>query len=337
MMTRTGTFASRLFGNAKEVVQMHVLVTGGCGFIGSHSVDALLRKGAQVRVLDDFSNGDLGNLPAHPNLEVLEGDIRDRATVVHAMWGVTHVLHLAAQVSVRGSVANPGYSCAINVNGFLNVLDAAVLEGVQRFVYASSAAVYGNSMVAPVYESQTCAPINPYGLEKLINEQYAALYRRMHKLPCLGLRYFNVYGPRQTFDSRFSGVVSRFLAAAREGGQVEVHGDGQQSRDFVYVEDVAEVNRLALSSDAEGLCNVATGQSTAINDLIRAIAKQVGTPFSTMLHPSREGDARFSGAHVDHLRRTLGFAPSTRLAEGLRQMCLEEMQPGITSRLHSMH
>lgn len=298
---------------------MHILVTGGCGFIGSHSVRALLAANLRVRILDNFSSGRPSNVPAHPGLEIMEGDIRERNDVVQAMHDITHVLHLAAQISTQASIADPAGSCNINIVGFLNVLDAAVRFGVSRLVYASSAAVYGDS-ASPADESQPCAPRSPYGLEKLVNDEYAALYRRLHNLSCLGLRYFNVYGPGQAADSPYSGVISKFLHAAANEQMLTIYGDGAQTRDFVYVGDIAEVNRRALLSRSTGVCNVGTGVSCSLRELIATISIAHGIQPWVRQEAARPGDILHSGTRVDQLRRALGFVPRTDLLSGVRKI-----------------
>ena len=191
---------------------MRVLVTGGASFIGSHSVETVLESGADVVVFDDFSSGRRDNLCAHARLEIVEGDVRDRSAVSSAMLGCTHVLNLAAQVSVSASIEDPGASAERNIVGFANVLDCARRHGVQRVVFASSAAVYGEPRALPLSEQSPTAPMSPYGLEKLVNEQQAALFEKLFGVSTLALRYFNVYGPGQDPRSQYAGVISRFAA-----------------------------------------------------------------------------------------------------------------------------
>src|SRR5690242_10747227 len=219
---------------------MRVVVTGGAGFIGSHTVEALLATGTEVVVFDNFSTGTMQNLPrAEPGIAIVEGDIRSQEDCARAMAGATHVLHLAAQVSVVASVERPGDSCALNVLGFVNVLDAARRANVCRVVYASSAAVYGVPAVLPLSEDAALAPISPYGLEKCVDEQYAQLFSRLYGIQTLGLRYFNVYGPRQDPRSPYAGVIAKFCAAVNSRAALSVFGDGLQTRDFVFVKDIA--------------------------------------------------------------------------------------------------
>lgn len=299
---------------------MKVLVTGGAGFIGSHSVEALLAGGHEVVVLDDFSAGKQGNLPVHAGLRVEEGDIRDPADVGRAMAGVTHVLHLAAQVSVRASVDDPVASGGHNVAGFLNVVDAARRGGVERVVYASSAAVYGVPERLPLDEDARCEPISPYGLEKLIDDQYAALFRGLYGQSLLGLRYFNVYGPRQDPASPYAGVISRFADRLAAGEPLRVFGDGRQTRDFVFVKDVARVNVAALGSGFCGVLNVGTGVSSSLLDLIGALSRCTGREARVVFEDPVPGDIRDSAMQPRRLLAVAGFVPATRLDQGLRAL-----------------
>jgi UDP-glucose 4-epimerase len=297
---------------------MNVLVTGGAGFIGSHTVDALLAAGAQVTVLDDFSNGKRTNLPAaHERLKVVEGDIRDLAAVQAAITGASHVLHLAAQVSVPASIADPLASCRQNVLGFVTVLEAARGAGVQRVVYASSAAVFGMPRDLPLTEASPVAPISPYGLEKSIDEQYGRLYGELYRLPVLGLRFFNVYGPRQDPQSPYSGVISKWHGALAAGAPVRIFGDGMQTRDFVYVGDIAQVIVQALAGSATGVCNVGTGTSVTLLDLLAALERAAGRTAERSFEPVADGDIRFSATSTERLREHIGYVPATGLASGL--------------------
>lgn len=302
------------------MTQMQVLVTGGAGFIGSHSVEALLAHGAQVTVFDSFITGKRSNLPQHASLKVSEGDIRDQAAVDRALQGITHVLHLAAQVSVPASVADPLGSSQNNIEGFLKVFDGARRAGVKRFVYASSAAVYGAPEHLPLDESAPVAPLSPYGLEKSINDQYAAMYRALYKLSSLGMRYFNVYGPRQDPKSPYAGVISRFAAAIEKGDTLRVFGDGGQTRDFIFVKDVAQLNLRALLSDAEGVCNIATGHSVTLLELIDTLAACAGRQAQVRHEPPAQGDIRHSSVTPQKMRELLAPPAMTPLSEGLRQL-----------------
>jgi UDP-glucose 4-epimerase len=298
---------------------MHVLVTGGAGFIGSHSVEALLRDGARVTVLDNLSTGKRANLPDNERVDLIEGDIRDAATVERALRGATHVLHLAAQVSVHASVQDPPRSASHNVAGYLNVVNAARAAGV-RVVYASSAAVYGAPETLPLDEDAPCRPTSPYGLEKSIDDQYAALYRTLYGSSMLGLRYFNVYGPRQDPASPYAGVISRFVARMAAGEPLTVFGDGRQTRDFVYVGDVARANVAALKCMHDGVLNIGTGTSVSLLQLIDALALCTGRTPQVRFDPPAPGDIRDSAMRPGRMRAVLGFAPGTPLVDGLKQL-----------------
>lgn len=301
-----------------------ILVTGGAGFIGSHTVDALLAKGCQVRVLDNLSSGKLANLPeSHSRLEFVQGDIRDIDTVERVCKGIDAVLHLAAQVSVQSSIEQPVLSGEINIRGFLNVLDTARRAGIKRVVYASSAAVYGMPSELPLTEAAMTRPMSPYGLEKLINDQYAALFAELYDMTCLGMRYFNVFGPRQDPRSPYAGVISKFNDCARSGSSLKVFGDGLQTRDFVYVGDVAASNVAALICSLPGTCNIGTGRSVTLLQMIDALSEVVGHTLPVEHLPERSGDIRDSCAVVERMQRTLGVTAQVSLVEGLRKLWLE--------------
>lgn len=302
---------------------MHVLVTGGAGFIGSHTVERLLELGASVRVLDNFSSGRAANLPSHGQLDSVAGDVRDIGAVERALEGIDHVLHLAAQVSVTASVADPVASCQTNVVGFLNVLDAARRRNVKRLVYASSSAVYGLPRSDASGETAPPGPISPYGLEKLVDDQYGGMYSRLYGVSSLGLRYFNVFGPRQDASSPYSGVISVFMHRLRQREPLTVFGDGGQTRDFVYVGDVAEINARALDSRLEGICNVGTGHAVTLLELVGLMGKTAGRPAEVIQLPERPGDIRHSRADNTRLREQFQFNDFTSVAAGLERLWRE--------------
>lgn len=297
-----------------------VLVTGGAGFIGSHSVDHLLALGHEVRIVDDLSSGHAANVAAHPAVELRRGDIRDAATVAAAMEGCSHVLHLAAQVFVPESIARPLHSASINLQGFLTVIDCARRLGVEKVVYASSAAVYGSNQALPLREDAATAPESPYGLEKLINDQYAALFAQLYGQRLCGMRYFNVYGPRQDPRSPYSGVISKFLQRAAAGEALTVFGDGLQTRDFVSVFDVARANAAALFAPVEGVVNVATGHSVSLLQLIDALGRALGRPLTVEHAPARAGEVRHSAVDPQRMREALGLTALLPLEQGLRRL-----------------
>ena len=301
-----------------------VLITGGAGFIGSHTADALLGQGFAVRVLDDFSNGKHANLNTAAlrsgQLTLIEGDVRDAATVDAGVAGVDAVLHLAAQVSVPRSVADPVASSTHNIAGFLNVLDAVRRHKVPRMVYASSAAVYGVPEALPLLETHTAKPLSPYGLEKFINDQYAALYRELYGVSSVGMRYFNVYGPRQDPKSPYAGVISKFADGLEGANPLRVFGDGSQTRDFVYVGDVARANALALQADVTGVLNVGTGMSVTLLELIEAMQEAFSKPAQVRHEPPAHGDIAHSATNPARLQQTLGWQPATSFVQGLRAL-----------------
>lgn len=299
---------------------MRVLVTGGAGFIGSHVVDRLLSKGCSVTVLDDLSTGQRDNLPAHhENLEFVEGDIRDVPTVHRMTEDVDAVVHLAAIASVQATVAEPVASHAVNFHGTLNLLEAMRKHGVRRMVYASSAAVYGDAAV-PASEDDTPRPLTPYAVDKLAGELYLGFYARQHGITSVAFRFFNVYGPRQNPASPYSGVISIFADRLRRNEPLTIYGDGQQTRDYVYVGDVIEMIDRALVHELEGshVLNLGTGTSISLLELRDTLFTLSGRRVESKHCPSRQGDILHSRADIARLRSTLGAEPCTTLLDGLR-------------------
>ena len=295
-----------------------VLITGGAGFIGSHTADLLMQQGIKVRVLDNLSSGHRHNLPEqHPLLEFIEGDICDVNTVNRAMQDVSHCLHLAAQVSVVASLEDPGFSARQNILGFVHVLDACRKQGVRRLVYASSAAIYGEPEELPLTETATATQLSPYGLEKKINEDYADLYRRLYDFSSLGMRFFNVYGPRQDPGSPYAGVIALFVDRITADRPVTVYGDGKQTRDFIYVGDVARANVAALNAGTPGACNVATGNSTSLLDLLDALSELTGNHPEISFDKPRSGDIVHSLASPSRMHQELGVVAQQSLQQGL--------------------
>jgi nucleoside-diphosphate-sugar epimerase len=297
------------------------LVTGGAGFIGSHLVEALLERGRRVRVLDDFSSGRGEFLPPDADLEVYDGDIRDPQALERITVGVDVVFHQAALRSVPGSVEDPYSYHDINVTGTLRLLLAARAAGVRRVVFASSSAVYGDPPVMPLHEELRPRPISPYGASKLSGEHYCANFSHHYGLETVCLRYFNVFGPRQDPASTYAAVVARFIDAARRGVPLEVHGDGTQTRDFVYVGDVVDANLAAAEAPgASGhVLNVASGLGTSVLDIAGALEQMLGRPLPVRHTPVRPGDVSHTLADISRAREWLGFVPAVSLAEGLRR------------------
>lgn len=302
-----------------------ILVVGGAGFIGSHTVELLLSEGYHVRVLDNLSTGKRDNLPqCHERLDFILGDMADQTLLHQVCDGVTHILHLAAQVSVIRSQEDPIFSCQQNILAYVGVLEEARKHNA-RFVYASSAAVYGNPESLPLKEEDQALPISPYGLEKYGNELYADLYGRMHHLSHLGLRYFNVYGPRQDPQSPYSGVISRFIDQAVTHNPLTIRGDGSQERDFIYVKDVARANVAALTGEAQGTMNIAHGETTTIIDLAKIIHHFIGSPSEIQWVPPLAGDIHRSVADNGRMRKLL-CQPSWSLLEGIQNL----LQAGVS-------
>ena len=298
-----------------------VLVTGGAGFIGSHTTDLLLSLEIPVRVLDNLSSGHRHNLPdSHALLEFIEGDITDASTVNQAMQGVSHCLNLAAQVSVVASLEDPQFSAMQNIIGFVNVLVAAQKNKIEKLVYASSAAIYGEPTEIPLTESADKAQLSPYGLEKQVNEEYADLYLRIYGLPSLGQRFFNVYGPRQDPKSPYAGVIALFVDRILRGADLTVYGDGDQTRDFIFVGDVARANVEALKNKVTGACNIATGKQTSLLDLIAVLSDITGRSSAVSHAPPREGDIKHSLADPAKMNCEMGFVAATNIRQGLTKL-----------------
>jgi UDP-glucose 4-epimerase len=306
------------------------LVTGGAGFIGSNLVEALLRRGDDVRALDDLSTGRRENLAAAAewaregggSFELVEGDIRDAGICAAAVEGTDYVLHQAAVPSVQRSVQDPLLSHQVNVDGTLNLLLAAREQQVRRFVMASSSSLYGESETLPKVETMAPEPISPYGLQKLAAESYCLMFHRLYGLPTAALRYFNVFGPRQDPTSEYSAVIPRFLTAVRDGKPPTIYGDGGQTRDFTFVENVVRINLLACEAGPEALgraYNVGCGERISLNELVEAIGKLAGRAVEPVYAEARPGDIRHSLAAIDLAAEHLGFRAETGLAEGLER------------------
>ena len=301
---------------------MLYLVTGGAGFIGSHICDRLLAEGHQVRILDNFSTGKRENIPASDDVEVIEGDVGDYDTVKSAMQDINMVFHEAAIASVPETVGNPLASERVNYRGTLNILEAARHAGVQRVMFACSAAVYGDLPELPKQEGMPVRPLSPYAVDKLASEQACQMYTYLYGLETVSLRYFNVFGPRQDPSSPYSGVISIFTDYINQGKQPTIYGDGEQTRDFVYVSDVVEANILAsTSATAAGKAfNVATNGTLSVNDLLKTICNIKGALFEPEYKPGREGDIRHSRADISAAQEQLGWQPVVGFEDGLRRL-----------------
>jgi nucleoside-diphosphate-sugar epimerase len=313
------------------------LVTGGGGFIGSHLVSRLLSEGHEVRVLDNFSTGHLANLDGlSGEVEIVEGDIQSYERASHATRGCDVVFHQAALPSVPRSVQDPLTSTASNVTGTINVLLAARDAGVRRVVYASSSSVYGANPDLPKHEGMTTLPISPYAVAKLAGEGYCRAFGEVYGLETVAIRYFNVFGPRQDPRSQYAAVVPNFIAAMLCGERPTIHGDGEQSRDFTYVENVVNANLLAANAtDVAGrVYNVACGERVTLNELFSELKGLLGSDVEPVYGEARMGDVRHSLADVSAAQRDFGYAPSVTLREGLERTVehlREEMAEGLAS------
>jgi nucleoside-diphosphate-sugar epimerase len=295
------------------------VVTGGAGFIGSHMVEELLRRGESVRVVDDFSSGRRENL--RPGVDLVEGSIVDPDVAGRAVAGCDYVVHLAAIPSVPRSVKDPLTSHRANVEGTLHMLLAARDAKIKRLVFAGSSSVYGNQLELPKTEAMRPTPLSPYALQKLIGEEYCAMFTRLYGLETVTTRFFNVFGPRQQPGSPYSGVISLFIEALSRGERPRIHGDGQQTRDFTYVADVVNgVLRCCTADRVFGeVINVAAGGRISLLDLVRTLQSIMHQTAEPIFGPPREGDVKDSQADITKARRLLGFAPRTSFDDGLRQ------------------
>ncbi|HET7505383.1 MAG TPA: SDR family NAD(P)-dependent oxidoreductase [Kofleriaceae bacterium] len=307
---------------------MLAVVTGGAGFIGSHTVDRLIAAGHHVVVLDDFRTGKRANLAHHAGstqLDIVACDVSHGIFAALAPLTAQHgpverIVHLAAQVSVVHSVDNPLVDMQVNYGGTLHVLEYARASGVKKVVFASSAAVYGDVTTMPVGEDTPTRPVSPYGIDKLASELALDYYAKVHGVPTTSLRFFNVYGPRQDPSSAYSGVISIFADRARDGRPLTVFGDGGQTRDFVYVGDVVRAIFAALGDGNSGLCaNVGTGREITVLELARTIVELCGGKSSIAHAPQRAGEILKSRARVERLRDALGIVAETSLVDGLRE------------------
>ena len=301
---------------------MRYLVTGGAGFIGSNTVDELVRRGHTVTVLDDFSAGREENLKqCAGKIQVIRGSINDLPTVQKACEGADYVIHLAALTSVPRSVKDPLETNHVNIDGTLNVLVAARDAKVRRLVYAASCSAYGDTPVQPQRESMSPNPISPYGVTKLVGETYAKVFHQCYGLETVCLRYFNVFGPRQDPTSAYSGVLSKFITTLLANGQPVIFGDGEQSRDFIFIENIVQANLLACEAQncAGRVFNVGTGHKHTLNETLRLLDKISGKKTPAKYEPPRAGDILHSQADITEAKKSLGYDPKINFEEGLRR------------------
>lgn len=301
---------------------MRFVVTGGAGFIGSNTVDELIRRGHSVVVLDDLSAGKEENLAeVRSKISFIKGSITDLEVVRKAMHEADYVLHLAARTSVPRSVKDPIETNRVNIDGTLNVLVAARDAKVKRIVFAASSSAYGETPSLPKLETMQPAPISPYGVTKYVGELYAQVFGRAYGLENVSLRYFNVFGPRQDPNSPYSGVLSKFCTAFLEGTQPVIFGDGEQSRDFTYIENVVQANLLACEApSASGkVFNVGTGSRFTLNQTLAMLQRISGANVEAKYEPAREGDIRDSQADITQGREILGYNPTVEFEEGLER------------------
>ena len=298
------------------------LVTGGAGFIGSHLARALEARDHSVRVLDDFSSGKRANLAdLEGRIEIVEGSILDEATLERALEGVEIVFHEAAIPSVPRSMAAPMASHQANATGTLNVLEVARCQSVRRVVYAGSSSAYGETPTLPKVESMATAPLSPYAVSKLAGEHYCQVYARAFGLETVVLRYFNVFGPRQDPNSQYAAVIPRFVTAALEGRRPVIFGDGTQSRDFCFIDNVIEANLLAADArEASGrVFNITCGRATDLNQVVKLIAAALGTAVEPTYETGRAGDVKHSLADIAAARKVLAYTASVSFEDGLHR------------------
>ncbi|KAA5544180.1 SDR family oxidoreductase [Adhaeribacter rhizoryzae] len=302
------------------------LITGGAGFIGSNLVEYLLKyEAGKVRILDNLSNGFRKNIQFfldNPAFEVIEGDIRDVEVCTRACAGIDVVLHQAALGSVPRSIKDPVTTNNVNIGGFVNMLLAAKDQGVKRFVYAASSSTYGDSKALPKVEDNIGKPLSPYAVTKYANELYADVFGKTYGMEIIGLRYFNIFGPRQDPNGAYAAVIPLFIDAVLKGNSPRINGDGGQTRDFTFVENCVEANiRAALVQNPEAInqvYNIAVGDRTSLNDLFNILKEEAGSDISPEYGPDRAGDIRDSLADISKAQRLLGYNPQIRIKEGLQ-------------------
>ena len=313
--------------HTKNLSQHSFLVTGGAGFIGSHIAEYLLANGAgKVRVLDNLVNGFQSNLDIlkkYPAFEFIEGDIRNLDSCQKACEGINYVSHQAALGSVPRSIKEPFYTNDVNVGGFVNILKAAVDNNVERFVYASSSSVYGDAPTLPKKEERTGNCLSPYAVSKKTNELYADVFSRVYNIPVIGLRYFNIFGPRQDPDGPYAAVIPLFVKGILNKTPVYINGDGEQTRDFTFVENAVQINIKAMLTDNDEalnkVYNVAVGEKFSVNYLYNAIRENLSSDHQATYREPREGDIKNSLADVSLSKTLLGYQPAKKFEQGLKE------------------
>lgn len=311
------------------------LVTGGAGFIGSNLAEKLLQSGAQVKVIDNFSTGKRCNLETIASrVEIIEGDIRDRQAIRKALAGVDLVFHIAALPSVPRSMKEPYPSCDINIMGSLALFEEARLAGIKRIVFSSSSSVYGETAELPKCEHFTPSPLSPYAVGKLATEYLASVFSKSYNMEIVSLRYFNVFGPRQDPESDYAAVIPRFIKLMLEKKSPVIYGDGKQTRDFTFVEDVVSANMLAAQAKgvAGAVINIAGGTPISVNDLCVVLGKITGIKVAPRYEAVRTGDILHSYAAVDRAKTLLGWQPNFTLEEGLRKTHEWFVRPAVSPR-----
>ena len=301
---------------------MKFLVTGGAGFIGSHIVDALVNNGDKVSVLDDFSSGTRENLQdVIDKIELIEGDIRDKALVKKAMQGIDYVLHQAALRSVPKSLGNPELYNDVNINGTLNILNVAKDAGVKRVVFASSSSIYGETITLPNKEDFYPLLISPYALTKLAGEYYCRIFSEIYGLETISLRYFNVFGPRQSLENEYAVVIPKFITCMLRDEAPPIHGDGKQTRDFTYVENVVQANIKAATVPGIKceVFNIACGKAYTVLDIIKSVNKILKKDIKAKLGPMRPGDVKHTLADITKAKRLIKFDPKIGFEQGLEK------------------
>jgi Nucleoside-diphosphate-sugar epimerases len=312
--------------HTQDISNASFLVTGGAGFIGSHITEYLLAHGARVRVFDNLSTGFSKNIDlftANPNFEFMEGDIRDAAACAKACEGIDYVTHQAALGSVPRSVSDPITSNDVNVSGFVNMITAAKNAGVKSFVYASSSSVYGDEPNLPKHEARTGNLLSPYAVTKMTNELYANVFAKLYGLKVVGLRYFNVFGPRQDPYGPYAAVIPLFVDGILNNKPVYINGDGNQTRDFTFVENAVQANVRGMLCENDAAFaqayNIAVGENFTVNFLYESIREQLGIDHQPTYREPRAGDIQDSLADISKAKDLLGYAPTQRFTDGLKK------------------